>query len=258
MTNQLVFLTDNVVTTSSRVVAEYFGKRHKHVLDAISTKIDSAENPAQLETMFFESTYKDASGKSNREVIMNRDGFSLLAMGFTGAKALEFQLKFIAEFNRMEEQIRSTVFPTTYIAALEAFLESEKQKEQLRVEAEQLAVALVEAKPKVEYHDIILSTTDTMTIGQIAEDYGLSAVKLNKILHEHGIQYRDGKTWYLYSTYKGTGLTESETFPYVRVDGTTGSKVHMRWTQKGRLLIHETLTADGYIANYDRERGGVR
>ncbi len=105
MTNQLVFLTDNVVTTSSRVVAEYFGKRHDDVLKAIDNKKGTTQNCGLLDSMFFESTYTTVQNKQAREVIMNRDGFSLLAMGFTGAKALEFQLKFIAEFNRMEEQI---------------------------------------------------------------------------------------------------------------------------------------------------------
>lgn len=103
---ELVVNTENGLVTSSRMVAEHFGMQHKNVLQAISTKINSAENSAQLNNMYFETTYKDASGKANREVLMNRDGFSLLAMGFTGAKALQFQLDFINEFNRMEQVLK--------------------------------------------------------------------------------------------------------------------------------------------------------
>ncbi|MBQ8698343.1 MAG: Rha family transcriptional regulator [Schwartzia sp.] len=91
------------LVVSSRQVAEDFGKRHTHVLDSIK-ELCSAENSAQ--SFFFESSYKDASGKSNREFLMNRDGFSLLVMGFTGEAALKWKLKYIEAFNSMENELR--------------------------------------------------------------------------------------------------------------------------------------------------------
>lgn len=89
--------------TSSLMVAEKFGKQHKHVLEAVRGIISSAENSAQ----FYQSTsYTDSSGKQNQMYIMNRDGFSLLVMGFTGRRALEFKIAFIEAFNRLEEHSR--------------------------------------------------------------------------------------------------------------------------------------------------------
>ena len=87
------------LVVSSRQVAEDFEKRHTHVLDSIK-ELCSAENSAQ--SFFYETTYKDASGKANKEYLMNRDGFSLLVMGFTGEKALKWKLKYINAFNEME------------------------------------------------------------------------------------------------------------------------------------------------------------
>ncbi|MGL5383710.1 MAG: Rha family transcriptional regulator [Culicoidibacterales bacterium] len=103
---ELVVKTENGLVTSSRMVAEHFGMKHFNVLQAIDNKINTTENSSVLKTMFFETTYVASNGKANREVLMNRDGFSLLAMGFTGAKALQFQLDFINEFNRMEQVLK--------------------------------------------------------------------------------------------------------------------------------------------------------
>ncbi|MGL4522421.1 MAG: phage antirepressor KilAC domain-containing protein [Bacilli bacterium] len=123
---------------------------------------------------------------------------------------------------------------------------------QERAEREALQLKLIEAQPKVTYYDTILQSDDLMTIRLIAQDYGISASKLNQILHEQKIQYKDGKTWYLYSDYQGHGYVKTQTFPYTRPDGTSGSKVHMSWTQKGRLLIHDLLTGLGIIPDADK------
>lgn len=123
---------------------------------------------------------------------------------------------------------------------------------QERAEREALQLKLIEAQPKVTYYDTILQSNDLMTIRLIAQDYGISASKLNQILHEQKIQYKDGKTWYLYADYQGHGYVKTQTFPYTRPDGTSGSKVHMSWTQKGRLLIHDLLTGLGIIPDADK------
>lgn len=105
--NELVIMHDKQAVTTSLVLSEAFGKQHKHVLEAISSKINSAENSAQYKRMFAESTYTDRSGKQNKMYYLNRDGFTFIAMGFTGRKADEFKLKYIEAFNLMEEQIRN-------------------------------------------------------------------------------------------------------------------------------------------------------
>lgn len=105
--NDLVIMHDRQAVTTSLILAEVFDKKHKNVIQTISSKINSAENSAQYKKMFAESTYTDKSGKQNKMYYLNRDGFTLLAMGFTGRKADEFKLKYIDAFNKMEEQIRN-------------------------------------------------------------------------------------------------------------------------------------------------------
>ena len=105
--NKLVVMKNQQAVTTSLAVAQAFDKKHKHVLEAINNKIDSAENSAQYKNMFMESFYQDLSGKRNKMYYMNRDGFTFIAMGFTGRKADEFKLKYIQAFNAMEEQIRN-------------------------------------------------------------------------------------------------------------------------------------------------------
>ena len=101
--NNLVVLKDRQAVTDSLKVAESFDKKHKHVLETARNL--AAENSA-TKKMFVESTYVNR-GKEYPMIYMNRDGFTLLAMGFTGKKALDFKLKYIQAFNKMEQQIRN-------------------------------------------------------------------------------------------------------------------------------------------------------
>ncbi|EOV2387394.1 Rha family transcriptional regulator [Enterococcus faecalis] len=111
MTN-LVIMKDQQAVTSSLQVAETFGKEHKVVLKAIDElKQGVAQNYADL---FYDDSYIHKQNKqSYRQVIMNRDGFTLLAMGFTGQKALQFKLKYIEAFNQMEKEIQQPKLPTS-------------------------------------------------------------------------------------------------------------------------------------------------
>ncbi|MGI1726679.1 Rha family transcriptional regulator [Pediococcus acidilactici] len=101
--NELVIMKDQQAVTTSLQVAEVFGKEHKNVLRDISNLNLDRLN---FEQMFMESTEPDLYGRDRRIYYMNRDGFTLLAMGFTGKKALDFKLKYIEAFNNMEEAIR--------------------------------------------------------------------------------------------------------------------------------------------------------
>lgn len=105
--NDLVEVRKNQVVTSSRQVAEVFDKLHKDVLEAIRG-ILAAENSAAK--FFCKTTFKNR-GKDYPEYLMNRDGFSLLVMGFTGKKALEWKIKYIEAFNAMEKALREKSAP---------------------------------------------------------------------------------------------------------------------------------------------------
>lgn len=92
--------SDGKPVTNSLLVAEKFGREHKNVLQTIKNL--TAENSA-VRLMFVESTYLNEQNKQQPMYVMNRDGFSLLVMGFNGEKALQFKLDFIGAFNRMED-----------------------------------------------------------------------------------------------------------------------------------------------------------
>ena len=101
--SELVTLYKNQLVTDSRQVAEHFGKQHKHVIKAVENI--KAENSA-LTQMFYETSYTAGTGKHYKMYLMNRDGFSLLVMGFTGKAALKWKLKLLEAFNAMEKEIR--------------------------------------------------------------------------------------------------------------------------------------------------------
>lgn len=103
--NDLVIMNNHQAVTTSLKVAEVFEKNHRDVMEKIRNM--SAENSAVLK-MFVEDEYTNSQNKQQPMYYMNRDGFTLLAMGFTGSKAMEFKLKYIDAFNRMEEQIKKT------------------------------------------------------------------------------------------------------------------------------------------------------
>lgn len=106
---------NNQALTNSLLVAKEFGKEHRNTMQSIRKLVEgSAENSA-VEKMFIESSYKDEQGKDQPMFVMNRDGFTLLAMGFTGKKAMQFKLAYIEAFNKMEDEIRKSVKPMSQL-----------------------------------------------------------------------------------------------------------------------------------------------
>lgn len=107
--NELVTVYNHQLVTDSRQVAEHFEKQHQHVIRDIENLVNKAEekDASKIGRMFFETAMPDAYGRMKRVYLMNRDGFSLLVMGFTGAKALEWKLKFLEAFNAMEKAIKT-------------------------------------------------------------------------------------------------------------------------------------------------------
>lgn len=97
MNDNLVSVNHGQIVTNSRQVAVHFEKQHQHVIRDIENIVDKAEekDASKIGRMFFETTMPDVYGRMKRVYLMNRDGFSLLVMGFTGKAALEWKLKFL-------------------------------------------------------------------------------------------------------------------------------------------------------------------
>lgn len=98
-----------------------------------------------------------------------------------------------------------------------------------------------EMQPKATYYDLILQCPDLVSATEIAKDYGMSATKLNRILHDYGIQFKQSGIWFPYQEYAGFGYTKTKTHNYSDADGVQHSKQHMYWTQKGRLFLYDFL-----------------
>lgn len=133
-----------------------------------------------------------------------------------------------------------------------ALVIANKQIDTLKLENTVQRQVIAESKPIKEYVDTILSSEDTVPITQIAADYGLSAKALNKILNEQGLIRKVGGQWVLYSNHMQKGYTKSETIDVTRSDGSIKVVMNTKWTQKGRLKIHELLTLLGLKANMDK------
>ena len=161
---ELVKIENNEVVVSSREVAKNFVKQHKHVLDNIR-EILAAQNSATK--LFHESEYENR-GKKYPEYIMNRDGFSLLVMSFTGTKAFEWKIKYINAFNEMEAKLRENM-TTPEITMARGLIAA-----QSIIEAKDKEIAIL--KPKAAFHDAVGASKDSIPVGDMA-----------KLLRQNGI-----------------------------------------------------------------------
>jgi len=193
-------------------------------------------------------------GKDYETRLLTEDGIYEVTMLSKQPKAQEFRhyiRKLLKGLRKGELQIKRT--PTTYIEALRALADAEEQKELLSQEVVGLNKAIDTMQPKVEYLDTILGRTDTLNITQIAKDYGLSGQELNKVLHDRRVQYKVGNQWVLYHDHIRKGYTNTHTHVYNKPNGDTGTNLQTKWTQKGRLFIHDVLTDLGIVALMDKE-----
>ena len=127
--------------------------------------------------------------------------------------------------------------PDMAIAALQKLKEERQLRLQAQEEVAQKNQIIQELQPKATYYDLVLQNKTLVPISVIAKDYGMSATKLNKILHELKVQYKQGSTWLLYQKYASKGYTQSKTHT---IDADY-SKMHTYWTQKGRLFLYDLL-----------------
>lgn len=169
---------------------------------------------------------------------------SMIQRNERGKQARQYFIEIEKKYKEQQQKL-----PTTYKEALLALVEEVEKNELLESQNLMLTTKIEEDKPKVTYYDKILQSEGLLTISQIAKDYGLTAQKLNNILHEEKVQYKRNGQWLLYSKHADKGYTKSVTF----IDDYGNSKLRTKWTQKGRLFIHEILQSKGITAVGDVE-----
>nr|WP_308545970.1 phage antirepressor [uncultured Lachnoclostridium sp.]DAD73120.1 MAG TPA: repressor domain protein [Siphoviridae sp. ctRRO23] len=192
-------------------------------------------------------SFKDKLGRNQYPTLINESGIYDLIFGSNLPSAKKFKRWVTSE---VLPQIRKHGMYATDELLNNPDLLIEvatklKEERTLRLVAEQ---KVAEMQPKVNYHDIILANKSVTPISFIAKNYGMSAIQMNKLLHDFGIQYRQGKAWLLYAKYQNEGYTHIEMVP---VQGTDNLKPIMKWTQKGHLFLYNFLKEHDILPNIE-------
>lgn len=245
LTTGIVFQEEGQAMTNSLIVAREFNKEHRHVLRDIRDLLSKGGAPKiGLTPMFIESSYvNEQNGLTLPMYLMTRDGFSLLAMGFTGERALEFKMKFLKAFNAMGELLSSDEYilmRSQQILQKKAELLSQKLQ-MLEGKNALLEQENQELAPKAQYADDVLQSNGTYTHTEMAKELNfrswnafIDACKKDGILFKH-----QGGMYMLYSKYAGKGYMKTRTNTFTHKDGSIGTSVISVWTEAGRHFLHE-------------------
>lgn len=257
--NELTTIVDNnEERMTSLQIAEVTGKAHKNVMQAIR-KMEPAWMKVQgLKFQLSQKEVEISNGgyKMQPYYSLTKEECLYIATKFND----EARAKLIRRWKELEEAHRPAM-PSNYLEALKAMVKIEEQKQQLAIESQkqkeqivnisrenvELGNRITEMLPKVSYYDQILESKSTMTVTQIAQDYGMSAVKMNRILAELKIQRKVQGQWILYNNYVPCGYVHSKAVDIVRADGRRDVKYNTEWTVKGRLFLYGKLKENNII-----------
>lgn len=206
----------------------------------------------------------DTLGGSQELTIINESGVYSLVFGSKLPTAKEFKHWVTSEVlpsirkhgaYMTPETLEAAILNPDYLIQLATALKDEREKRKLlETENAQQKQIIGELKPRADYTDRILSNKGLVTITQIAKDYGMSGRKMNKILEDLHVQYKQSGQWLLYAEYHDKGYTHSKTIDITRKDGSPDVTMETKWTQKGRLFIYELLKGEGILPIIEREQ----
>lgn len=186
-------------------------------------------------------------GGTQEIIIINESGMYSLIISSKLPKAKEFKRWVTSEvlpsirkrgLYATEDLINN---PDLAIKAFQALKEERERTAQLQTTVKKLEQINGELRAKADYTDVILKNKGLVTITQIAKDYGMSGKKMNKLLNDLGVQYKQSSQWLLYRKYHDKGYTHSETVEITRANGSPDIVMETKWTQKGWLFLYELL-----------------
>ena len=229
----VVYAKDGEVFANSRDVAAFFGKRHDHILRDIGNLIRA--EPQLGISNFGETPYVEPSnGQTYRSFDMDRDGFTLLAMGFTGTKALKWKLRYIEAFNALEAECRRIAQGGPAIdlndpAQLRGLLMNYSER------AEKLEQRVQELLPSEEALDRISKADGSLSITEAAKALQIRPKDLFDYLSQHGWTYRRAGSgnWLGYQSKTMAGMLEHKVTTVLRADGSEKVTEQVRVTPKG-------------------------
>lgn len=245
--NDLTALAERKETMTSLEIAEVTGKRHADVMRDVRNLLEQGV----AECNFALGSYKDKNNQERPCYELTKKGCLILASGYDAL----LREKIINRWEELEtkERMGGFAIPQTFSQALLLAAKQQEQIEEQRLqleeqgeEIEKLANDVMTMKPKATYYDVILNNPSTVAITQIAQDYGMSAKRFNKILADFRIQRKVNKQWILYANYLDKGYVQSKPF---NISNENNEKVvyNTEWTQKGRLFIYEKLKHAGIV-----------
>ena len=233
-------------------VAERLG--YSNTKDALTRHVD-AEDKRQGDGVVI----RDPMGREQHPVIINESGLYSLVLSSKLPTAKAFKRWVTSEVipairkHGVYAVDKLLEDPDTLIAALNQLKEERARRKELETQVGVKDQQIAELQPKAGYYDLVLQCKDAMAISKIAKDFGLSAVALNKILHDAGVQYKQGDVWLLYQKYAGKGYTQTKTDLYADSNGVQHTKVRTCWTQKGRLFIYDLLKSRNILPLIERQ-----
>ncbi|EGT4936351.1 TPA: phage antirepressor KilAC domain-containing protein [Clostridioides difficile] len=256
MSNLTIINQNNQFLVESREVAELIEKKHDNLLRDIRGYKKILEDSSNLRSQdfFIESTYINTQNKIQPCYLLTKKGCDMVANKMTGEKGIIFTAIYVTKFEEMEQELKEKQpkLPTTYKEALQHLIEQVEVNEKLQLESKIKDQVINELKPKADYTDTILKSDSLVTITQIAKDYGMSGTEMNKLLHKLKVQYKQSDQWLLYKEHQGKSYTQSDTIEIIRSNGTIGSKMTTKWTQKGRLFLHDLLKANNILPDIEK------
>lgn len=239
-------MTDLIIkkeTMTSLEIAEVTGRNHKDVMRSIREMEDAWAKVNGRKFALVE--YKDAKGEMRPCYSLNKTECLYIATKFND----EARAKLVLRWEELETKERNQYqvpqsFAESLMLAAKQQEQIEEQQRQLEANSKEIVElngAIAEMEPKVTYVDMILASKETVTTTQIAQDYGQSAKAFNILLRNFGVQHKVGGQWVLYAKHLPFGYVQSDTFTIVHKNGTNGTVMHTKWTQKGRLFLYEEL-----------------
>lgn len=236
-------ITNNFDTITSLQIAEIVGKKHAHVMRDIR-KMEKAWEKIN-ESKFGLVEYTDVKGESRPMYLLTKTECLYIATKYND----EARARLVLRWEHLEKQKQEEMqVPQSFKEALllavkqqETIEEQQKQISEQQGEILALTSAVQSMEKKVTYMDKVFACPCTVKVKTIAQDYGISAIAFNNLLHQHGIQYKCGNVWVLYSKYLPYGYVKDVPFEFTRSNGTTGISSNMQWTQKGRAFLYQFL-----------------
>lgn len=250
---------------TSLQIAEITGKAHKDIMRAIRNMEPAWEKVQERKFALMQEEVETNNGghKMRPYFSLNKEECLYIATKFND----EARAKLIKRWKELEEQHQKPSVPQNYLEALKSLVKAEEEKQQLALENKQkdetiitiskanveLGNKITEMLPKVSYYDRILQSNATMTITQIAQDYGMSAIAMNKELESMRIQHKERGQWILYAQFLKGGYVHSRAVDIIRKDGRHDVKYNTEWTTKGRIFLYEALKGKGILPLIEQE-----